>query len=460
MRKLTSLRLTAEQHAQFLAHLYPGDDCEAVALALCGRGSDGERASFSVHDILLIPYASCSERTKVSVRWNVEVGLALFQKAAKRGMAVLKIHSHPSGYNRFSEWDDASDSQLLGSLSSWTDNPSTHLSAFMLPDGRITARTIGGAGVATVDHVMVVGDEIRRWSAAEVTIDAAYDVRTCQVFGEGTVRVLRGLRVGVIGTSGTGSWVVEILARLGVGELVLVDPDRVERNNLNRIVNSTTADVADKRFKVDVLADAVSRIEGPTTITRHKTDAAHSIVIASLSQCDVLVGCVDSADGRDLANRIATHYLIPYLDVGVRIDADGRGSIAQACLAIHYLIPGGSSLLSRGVITANQISADSLHRRNPAAYGERLDRGYIHGVNVERPAVISLNALAATTAVNELLARLHPFRTDGNAGFRYQVFSLTESSWVQVSDGPRCEVLSRHIGRGDCTPILNDPTIS
>lgn len=455
-----SLRLTAEQHARIREHLYPGDGCEAVALALCGRSTDGERTSFSVHEILPVPYAEYSERTSVSVRWNVGVGLPLFQKAAQRRMAVLKIHSHPSGYERFSEWDDASDSQLLGGLSNWTDSPSTHLSAFMLPDGRITARTIGATSIATVDHVMVVGDEIHRWSATEAAIDAAYDIRTCQVFGEGTVRALRGLRVGVIGTSGTGSWVVEILARLGVGHLVLVDPDRVERKNLNRIVNSTAVDAEGKRLKVDVLGDAVSRIGANTTVTRHPTDAAHSTVITSLSQCDVLVGCVDSADGRDLANRIATYYLIPYLDVGVRIDADGHGSISQACLAIHYLIPGGSSLLSRGVITTSQITSDSLHRRNPAAYAEQVERGYIRGVNVERPAVISLNALAATTAVNELLARLHSFRTDGNEESRYQIFSLTENNWLPVKDGLRCDVLARHVGRGDCTPLLGDPTIT
>ena len=234
----------------------------------------------------------------------------------------------------------------------------------------------------------------------------------------------------------------------------------MEYKNLNRIANSTKRDAEEKRFKVDVLADAVARIGSSTTVTTHKTHAATPSVIASLSQCDALFGCVDSADGRDLVNRIGTYYTIPYIDVGVRIDANGRGSISQACAAIHYLIPGGSSLLSRKVFTPEQVTTDSLHRRNPAAYAERLDRGYIHGVAVDRPAVVSLNAFAASAAVNELLARLHPFRTDGNDEFRYQVFSVSEGSWLRVPDGPRCESLARFVGRGDCVPLLNDPTIS
>ena len=45
-----------------------------------------------------------------------------------------------------------------------------------------------------------------------------------------------------LGCSGTGSIVVEQLARNCIGELVLVDSDHVEHKNLNRIVNSTADD--------------------------------------------------------------------------------------------------------------------------------------------------------------------------------------------------------------------------
>lgn len=41
---------------------------------------------------------------------------------------------------------------------------------------------------------------------------------------------------------------------------------------------------------------------------------------------------------------------------------------------------------------------------------------------VGSPAVISINGFAATHAINEMLARLHPFRRDANSEFRYQTF--------------------------------------
>ena len=58
------------------------------------------------------------------------------------------------------------------------------------------------------------------------------------------------LRPQKVGVSGTGSVVAEQLARLGSGEIILVDFDRIEGRNLDRILNSTMADVADSRLKV------------------------------------------------------------------------------------------------------------------------------------------------------------------------------------------------------------------
>src|SRR5439155_1047749 len=135
---------------------------------------------------------------------------------------------------------------------------------------------------------------------------------------------------------------IEGLARLGVGQLILIDPDHIERKNLNRIVNSKAVDAENNRAKVDVLADAVRAMGLGTAVETIQCDLARMDAINSLASCDFLFGCMDSADGRDLLNRIATYYLLPYIDIGVRLDADGRGGIDQICCALHYLLPGGS----------------------------------------------------------------------------------------------------------------------
>jgi hypothetical protein len=239
-----------------------------------------------------------------------------------------------------------------------------------------------------------------------------------------------------------------------------VDPDTIERKNLNRIVNSTLVDADRKRPKVSVLADAVRTMGFGTIVETHTMDLAHSDVVKALANCDFVFGCMDSADGRDMLNRITTYYLVPYIDIGVRLDADGHGGIEQICCAVHYLIPGGSSLLSRGVITPEQVQAQAMHRVNPEQYAALQKEGYIKGIAVDRPAVVSVNGFVAAHAVNEMLARLHPFRRDPNKEFRYQVFSLSEGAWLRLPDGPPCKLLARHVGRGDAQPLLGNPALS
>ncbi len=139
---LTVVRLTAEQHERLRRHLFPGDGKESVALALCGTRCGQARHVYCVHEILEIPDAACISRSPTHVRWPVERGMQFYGIAAKRGMVVMKVHSHPDGSNHFSRLDDESDAALLGSLSRWSDPPRQQISAFMLPDGTIHARLV------------------------------------------------------------------------------------------------------------------------------------------------------------------------------------------------------------------------------------------------------------------------------------------------------------------------------
>ena len=304
----------------------------------------------------------------------------------------MKIHSHPEGYERFSPQDDETDSQLGKAIEAVLERSPSLISAFMSPSGKLWARVVDTeAGFQAVDRVMAVGDEVSFTKAESRLNEDEVNLRTRQVFGDGTVNLLKSMTIGVVGCSGTGSWVIEALTRLGVGQLVLIDPDHIERKNLNRIVNSKAVDAENKRAKVNVLADAVRAIGLGTIVETFQCDLAKTEVINSLAGCDFLFGCMDSADGRDLLNRIAAYYLVPYIDIGVRLDADGRGGIEQICCALHYLIPGGSSLLSRGVITPEQVQAQALRRTNPEQYAALKREGYIKGVAVDRPAVISVN---------------------------------------------------------------------
>ena len=74
---------------------------------------------------------------------------------------------------------------------------------------------------------------------------------------EGLARI-RGAHVCVIGLGGVGSWVVEALARSGIGALTLVDIDEVCLSNVNRQIHALDGTVG--RSKAKVLAERVGQI--------------------------------------------------------------------------------------------------------------------------------------------------------------------------------------------------------
>jgi hypothetical protein len=456
MSKKLLLRMTEKQQEILKRHLFPGDGCESVALAICGRLVTENIEVICINEIHPVPDRICKVRNPDMITWNPEFGRALFEKAAAKSMAILKIHSHPNGYADFSKTDDHSDAQLFDSLNGWCDDGLSHASAVMLPNGQMFGRFIDSEGeFQQIDRIAVVGDDIRFFDAEVAEETDETQLRTVQAFGEGTASLLKSLSIAIVGCSGTGSWMIEQLARLGVGELLLVDPDVLEYKNLNRIVGSRMVDAKNSRFKVDALLESVNAMGTGVKVTAIGESTYSQTVARNVAGCDLVVGCMDSIEGRDRLNRIATFYIIPYFDLGVRLDSDGLGGVSNICGNVNFLLPDGSSLLSRGCYSAESLHNEVMRRTNPEQYKDLLDEGYIKGAKVESPAVISINGFCATMAVNEILARLHSFRDGSNQQFRRQQFDLINSFWNQLDDSGACPLLSKYAGRGDMVPFLN-----
>lgn len=438
------LRMTSSQHDRLAKLLLLPDGHEAVALALCGRQSAAGRELFTVHQIIPVAPEACI-RTVDAVTWPTRELYAALPRCLAAGLTVLKLHSHPAGMRFFSAIDDVSDVELLTAVSRRLGG--IHLSAVMTSDGQLIARAVDAAGdFHSIDRIAVVGDEITMTDNEPAGAPRDFDVRHRQMFGDQTTELLGRLTIGVAGVSGTGSPTIEMLARLGVGRLILVDDDVVEAKNLNRIYGATRGDAEAARPKAEVLADHVRRlglgVEVEPLVMRVDAEQAR----AALGVCDVVFGCMDSVEGRDVLNRIASACLTPYFDIGVRLDADGVGGIESVSAAVHYLQPGGSSLKSRGVYSDDELYAEHLSRTEPEFYADQVRRGYIRGVSVDRPAVVSINTAIAATAVNELLARLHPFRSRPNREFATQRLLMSHGRMMQSAEGETDLELAATIG--------------
>ena len=451
-----SLSFTGDQHSFLQSLLYSGDGREAVALLACGRRVGTHRHRLMVREIFPVMEHWYRERTSDRVTWSTDVLEPILDAADADNLSIIKVHSHPGGYPKFSGVDDLGDRRLLPMIRDWMDRDWPHGSAIMLPDGQLFGRILTADNEFTpLQLITVVGDDLKLWFPnAPHADDGDFCASHAQSFGRGTTDVLRGLTVAIVGCSGTGSPVIEQLARLGVKRLILIDDDIVEDRNLNRVLHATKAHALSGTSKVMALAEGIRAMGLDTEVIPLDANLATREAIELVAEADLVFGCMDSIDGRYVLNRLATFYTLPYFDLGVRLVADGQSGIEEICGTIHYLQPGRSSLISRDLFSMNDVAADGLKRRDPTAYQQQIEDGYIRGAAEQRPAVISVNLYAASLAVNELLARIHPYRDEPNENFASVEFSLASMELYADPEGDACTMLQRHVGHGDIEPRL------
>lgn len=466
--KNIKLRMTGHAHNQFKGHLFPGDGLEAVAFALCGFLETESDIVYTVHSVYLYPHDQCTVREGDRVEWSPSEIVDLFESSRKKGFRLLKIHSHPEYWPYFSKVDDRSDIELADTVSGWVGKNESICSVILLPDGSMIGRSIDHNGNFTkLTSILVISENISCFYDKEVNeedenyleIHDAICLRTKQAFGEGTTSILQKLRIGVVGCSGTGSIVAEQLARLCVGSLVLVDHDKVETKNVNRILNSKTVHAQDEVYKVDMMKQAIDSIGIDVQVQAIAADLHSMDAYMAIASCDIVFGCMDTVDGRYLLNRISTYFCSAYFDIGVRLDADGKGGINEIQGRVDYIQPGLSSLLTRERYTLNQLKEADLARTNPDEHKRQIKEGYIKSANVGNPAVISVNMMFSSMAVTELLARLHPFRDRGSENYAAITFSVSGFLLIAEREAKVDEELSTKVGLGHKLPILDAPML-
>lgn len=233
--------------------------------------------------------------------------------------------------------------------------------------------------------------------------DAVFD-RNIRAFGGGVQHVLGDLRVAVVGCGGTGSAVIEQLARLGLRQFSLFDPDTLADTNTTRVYGSSPADVG--RAKVDVAADHVRRIAPDAQVAAFDAKVTSLGTALQLLDADLVFGCTDDNAGRLVLSRLATYCLTPVLDSGVLLTSDDAGGLTSIDARVTLVAPGCACLVCRGRIDTARAAAEMLtseeHRRLEA-------EGYAPGLPGVEPAVVAYTTHVAAAAVGDLLERLVGF---------------------------------------------------
>lgn len=132
-------------------------------------------------------------------------------------------------------------------------------------------------------------------------------------FGEAGQRRLAASRALVLGCGALGSFAIDLLARAGVGRLVIVDRDVVELTNLQRQVLYDERDVAEAIPKAEAARRRIARVNSNIEVTAIVDDLNHENIERYASGADVLVDGLDNFETRYLANDYAVAHGIPYI---------------------------------------------------------------------------------------------------------------------------------------------------
>ncbi len=446
------LRMTGRQHAEIKSHVLSADGKEAGSLVLCTPVLRGEATILLVKRIINIPYAACIKRTPTYLSWPTEEFLVpLYEDLERENLSLVMLHSHPTGFEDFSNLDDQNDLKILPRLIHCIAGTQPHGSAIMLPSGIIKARVFEqNGGFMPIEKIIVAGEDIGVFTAEIKSSDTPeYIKKSSQVYGAATTNIMRRLKIGIVGCSGTGSPLIELLLRYHVGELLLIDFDKIEESNLNRMLMSRVKDVSDGRLKVERYAEWVTETGLPTKVQVINGKVPSDTTTDALAECDIIFGCVDNAVARHALNKISCSYLIPYFDLGVAIKPDKKnGGVRQAVAKCHYIQPDQSCLLDRGAFSSERLRDENFRRDDPAFYKELKAAGYTQDAN-DIQAVMVLTMQAAIMGVDDLMARIGKFRLDSNRHFDEQERSFTHGYYEHKEHSSNNVALRLFIGTGD-----------
>jgi hypothetical protein len=444
------------------AHLFPGDGDEHGAVIAAGVAGTGAGMRLIVRHVFVardgIDYVHGQRGYRMLTATFVR-DQALYCRDEK--LAYLAVHNH-GGRNSvaFSHDDLASHErgyptlrdvvrgQIVGGLVFAKNAVAGDL---WMPDGRRLplrgARVVGGSG-----KMLYPSPPSRPPRSAP-----SYD-RQARLFGDRGQALLATQKVGVIGLGGIGSLVCEYLARLGVGHLVLIDPERIEWTNVPRVNGSspwdaltlfTTPDRPEwmrklaarlTRRKTAIAERAARRANPGVQITSLAGSVVDADVVRHLVDCDYLFLAADSMQARLVFNAVVQQYAIPGVQLGAKVSVDkGSGDVAKVYSVVRPVAPGQGCLWCNGLILPDRLQEEALTPE------ERRAQRYVDEDEIPSPSVITLNAISAAHGVNDFLFKTTGLRSEATGGdFLYFDPQMADVRFEQPRRDPAC----RECGEG------------
>jgi hypothetical protein len=422
------LRITAADWRRLHSHLFPGDHDEHGAVLLCGTARSARSQRLLVREIVLAQDGiSYVQGTRGYRQLTGDFISRMVRRAKDENLVYLAVHNHGGKDSvAFSSTDLRSHERGYPTLLDLTKRP---VGAVVLAE-RAAAGDIWLPGGARqpLTRTVIVGATPTVLTPEPAhdtpTVDTPYS-RQALLYGSAGQLILGRAKVGVVGAGGVGMLIVQALARLGVGHLVVIDPERVDSTNLPRLPETTRLDAMlwlNKdgrpagvrklgrrlaRHKVRVARRIAYRANRNIIIDDVIGDVADDKTARLLTDCDFIFLAADTMLARDVVSQIAYQYLIPVLQVGSKVVIDPKTEdVRDIFSAVRSLGTQRGCLRCNGLI--------DLHRLGEEALGDSdqiLNQRYVDDPDVHEPSVITLNSMGigwATNAFMQYMVGLRP----------------------------------------------------
>lgn len=393
----------------------------------------------------------------VSVRLRRELLIEVLKECSRLGLSLIDLHSHPfaSDHVAFSGVDEADEREKAKWFSEVLPNcyygsvvlgQKCHLARIRSADGMLIEAELPIRSV----EAPLLPRSVKRQNTSRQAPHLAFD-RQVRAFGAEGQRLIGAAHVGIVGIGGLGAGLAINLARLGVREFTLVDPDHAEPHNINRLAGMTAADAKLRPRKVDLIARELWSVNPHIKCHLVPFSILERRAWRRLLRVDVIVTATDNQASRMLLNVLSQQYLMPQVSVGTLIDTvDGK--LEGGYGHVITILPGHRRpclLCSKIVdpIEAYYEVAPEAHRREAAR------RGYIADIDEPAPSVVHLNGVITNLALLEIHNLFCAFKEPA----RHVIYSMLEQEISNVDEGEEqcatCSPGGGYFGRGDLVKL-------
>lgn len=460
MEGKVTLTFKEDDFSEFRNQLLKRDGLERQSFCLTGIAEREGNLEVLVHKMIHPSDEDCRVQHRFLVDTKPEFLLRVFSKFERSELkGVLHAHSHP--FTARAAFSGGDDRHIVGEIKSVRD----YLSLSSKPSDFYFIRLVCGQSeggfsgevytprqehYGNIEEIRVVGRSgVKKYNRVSHSEEAHGEIlpqdlerwdRHIRWLGEEGQRKISGTHLVVCGVGGIGSVIVANAKGLGFKEITLIDPDKVELSNLNRLIGAERDDVG--KFKVGVMEREITKVDPDAVVhvlpCKVEEEEAHLAIIGG----DVIISGLDNLSSRFEVQVLAARYLKPLLDIGSGISLKGdRKTVAVMGGQVVLYYPGGPCLACQGIPILEATSGLSEEIRRTV--------GYVRGTDITPPAVITINSVLGGAAMNILVKYLVGFPVN-STHIKYDLMGETIHHF-NFGKKDECPICGRHglEGKGD-----------